>query len=177
MNPRLIGAPSDPNIHMILRRGSPYGARIRDRYTDDNGERGLLFVCYASSITQVSHTLSLALLPFLLLSFLTCIQGFRFQQELWANRHDIPEGNANLDGHDVIIGQTPNGKISFNIEIPAQPGNEKDPKYQKVTRKDIANEWVIATGGAYMLTPPLSFFAPGSPLFKGLAQQQQQQKK
>lgn len=66
MNPRGV-VPSAPRLHMILRRGSPYGPVIRDRYTPDNVDRGLLFVCYSSSIAQVS---SLPLLPLSLSSSL-----------------------------------------------------------------------------------------------------------
>lgn len=52
MQPRDF-VPGDASLHRIIRRGSPYGTFINDRYTPDGVDRGLLFMSYQSSITQV----------------------------------------------------------------------------------------------------------------------------
>jgi hypothetical protein len=56
---------------------------IKDRYTNDQVDRGLLFIAYQASITQ----------------------GFVFLQQNWANNNIKPESSTNSTGTDPIIGQ------------------------------------------------------------------------
>lgn len=88
-NPRSSEPPgkAGSNAHRILRRGVPYGpeftqgeAPYGEGPVPDNQDRGLLFLCYQSSITR----------------------GFEFIQSQWANQDNFPlEG----DGRDPIISQ------------------------------------------------------------------------
>ena len=88
MNPREsvtdLGKPEDNLAHMILRRGIPYGPplfghkRLTKRLAEQ--DRGLMFLCYASTIED----------------------QFEFLQRRWANASIQP----NFGGHDPIIGQS-----------------------------------------------------------------------
>lgn len=87
INPRDIstdlGKPADSLIRMILRRGIPFGQPVVGRKKLPPGllkkERGLMFVCFQSSIED----------------------QFEFLTRRWANSSAQP----NLGGHDPIIGQ------------------------------------------------------------------------
>lgn len=89
-NPRDEEPPGKPesNRHRILRRGIPYGTEFQQtepgydgQPVADGRDRGLLFVCYQSSIAR----------------------GFAFLQQAWVNQPDFPQGG---DGHDPIISQS-----------------------------------------------------------------------
>lgn len=88
-NPRSAQPPGkdESNRHRILRRGVPYGpdfapgeAAYGQGPVPDNQDRGLLFLCYQSSIAR----------------------GFEFVQSQWANQDNFP---LNEDGRDPIISQ------------------------------------------------------------------------
>jgi Dyp-type peroxidase family len=87
--------------HRILRRGIPYGPELSVQeppypgsgQVPDTQDRGLLFVCYQSSIER----------------------GFEFIQSRWVNDPDFPQAD---DGTDPIISQN---QSSPSIVIP--PGN------------------------------------------------------
>lgn len=77
----------EANRHRILRRGIPYGPEFvptEPAYgggpVADGQDRGLLFICYQSSIER----------------------GFEFVQTSWANQPDFPDPG---DGEDPIISQ------------------------------------------------------------------------
>jgi Dyp-type peroxidase family len=81
------GGKADSNRHRILRRGIPYGPEFQPGEAPygggpvgDDRDRGLLFLCYQSSIQR----------------------GFAFIQQVWANAHDFPAAG---DGQDPIIAQ------------------------------------------------------------------------
>jgi Dyp-type peroxidase family len=89
MNPRSATPPGkiESNRHRMLRRGIPYGPE----FVPTEGpypvgpvgvdvDRGLLFVCYQSSLAR----------------------SFKFVQQTWANARDFPQGG---DGEDPIISQ------------------------------------------------------------------------
>lgn len=89
VNPRDQDPPGLPETrrHRLLRRGIPYGPEFdptEPAYgTDpvlDERDRGLLLICYQSSITR----------------------GFEFVQSQWANQADFPQTG---DGEDAIISQ------------------------------------------------------------------------
>lgn len=88
-NPRSAVPPGkdESNRHRILRRGIPYGPEIVPGETPygggapvDGQDRGLLFLCYQSSIAN----------------------GFEFIQSQWANQDNFPHEG---DGRDPIISQ------------------------------------------------------------------------
>jgi hypothetical protein len=63
----------------VLRRGIPWGPPFPSSPTDD-GQRGLLFICYQTSISE----------------------QFEVLNTKWMNRAAGPEGDA---GHDLLVGQ------------------------------------------------------------------------
>nr|OQO26976.1 hypothetical protein B0A51_04993 [Rachicladosporium sp. CCFEE 5018] len=88
------GANSFVSTTRILRRGIPYGQELSE---DPNGERGLLFVCYQSSISA----------------------GFAFLQRTWANNANFPQSGVGLD---AILGQTSSsGDINMTGLFPQDP--------------------------------------------------------
>lgn len=78
----------EANRHRILRRGIPYGPELQptepaypgDGPVPDNQDRGLLFLCYQSSVSR----------------------GFEFIQTQWINNTDFPAAG---DGNDPIASQ------------------------------------------------------------------------
>jgi Dyp-type peroxidase family len=86
--------------HRILRRGIPYGPEFQQGEpaypggptVPDNQDRGLVFVCYQSSISR----------------------GFEFIQSQWVNNTDFPQPG---DGRDPIISQD---SASGEFNLPPQ---------------------------------------------------------
>ncbi len=109
VNPRELASNVGPDFdtltRRILRRGTPFGPRLDNPMSGDDGkERGLHFLCYQASIEE----------------------QFEFLQQNWANS----KGGPLAGGHDVIIGQT--GDQKRTMELPAihagqQPGNITTP--------------------------------------------------
>ena len=85
---------NDSQIHRIMRRGIPFGTSFRPGLgaaghggkpgVEEPGDRGLLFLCYQSSIAR----------------------QFEFIQQLWVHNPNFPIGG---DGEDPIIAQTEEG--------------------------------------------------------------------
>ena len=78
VNPRSENPPGkvEPNRHRMLRRGSPYGPEFQPTEppfgqgpVGDDRDRGLLFLCYQSSLAR----------------------SFMFVQQTWANARDFPQ--------------------------------------------------------------------------------------
>ncbi|KAJ4303435.1 dye-decolorizing heme-containing peroxidase [Kalmusia sp. IMI 367209] len=87
MNPRGDLSEGAIRSHMVLRRGIPYGPEVSSDEKASNTtsqERGLLFVCYQTSLSK----------------------GFSFLQKNWANGQNFPQSGA---GFDPLIGQTNSG--------------------------------------------------------------------
>jgi len=97
-NPRASNPPGqdETNHHRILRRGIQYGPDFQTGETpygggvpNDGQDRGLLFVCYQSSIAR----------------------GFEFIQTQWMNQDNFPLAG---DGRDPIVSQDIEG-AQFNL--------------------------------------------------------------
>ncbi|KAF8625444.1 hypothetical protein AX17_006845 [Amanita inopinata Kibby_2008] len=90
--------------HRIMRRGIQFGPEVTKEEQQQEKtlkDRGLIFQCYQSSITN----------------------GFRFIQTQWANNPGFPftEKTPQTPGFDAIIGQGPNRKLSgVNPDDPSQ---------------------------------------------------------
>jgi Dyp-type peroxidase family len=111
VNPR--DDPSDTSglrktkIHLILRRGIPYGAAIdpAHRLEDDNVDRGLLFMSYQASIEN----------------------QFEFVTKTWVNQDNSPHDSDPHTGQDPLIGQSPDTRFvriagsDHQIDLPAEP--------------------------------------------------------
>ena len=96
-----LGKPHDSMLRMILRRGIPFGAPIvgvrRPPPKLLNQERGLMFICYGSTIED----------------------QFELITRRWANSPIQP----NLGGHDLLIGQSDRrGARERFIDFPTPAG-------------------------------------------------------
>jgi Dyp-type peroxidase family len=80
-DPTDAGGPSDSLTHRVLRRGIPYGPPLANPRTgqDDKQDRGLIFVCYQSSIEQ----------------------QFEFLTRQWVNAEQAPREGG---GRDAVLG-------------------------------------------------------------------------
>jgi Dyp-type peroxidase family len=115
----------DTLTRRILRRGSPYGPPLPvppggRLPADDGGDRGLHFLCYQASI----------------------VDQFEILQADWANSRQNPKP----DGHDIIIGQTQDGKRTAQLMTPQGAA----------TFVDSDRQFVTTTGGGYFFAPSIS---------------------
>jgi Dyp-type peroxidase family len=118
--------------HRIIRAGIPFGNEVsederRARTTDQ--ERGLMFVCYQTSIER----------------------QFEFIQKFWANSRAFPPAAGRDGSEDPIIGQSsapsrerhffgakisyPDGRVGRGVSLPA--------------------DFVVPTGGGYFFVPSI----------------------
>ncbi|KAJ5660995.1 uncharacterized protein N7484_000367 [Penicillium longicatenatum] len=79
---------SDRDMNDIMRRGIPYGPEVEPDETETKLDRGLMFTCYQSSISN----------------------GFQFLQRSWINLNTFPDEKWNYTGgenpgQDCIVGQ------------------------------------------------------------------------
>lgn len=130
-----IFGPVPNETHRILRRGIPFGPLAEDAPPEPDGvERGLLFLCYQTSIAE----------------------QFEHIQKEWANKTEAMT-NASLSkagiffsaGVDPIIGQTKETR-RFIFYLPTA-GEEKKP-----VEIQGGGPWVEPTGGGYFFVPSLS---------------------
>ena len=95
---RDFGDENDSQTHRIMRRGIPFGTSFRPGLgaaghggkpgVEEPGDRGLLFLCYQSSLKR----------------------QFEFIQQKWVPNANFPKPG---DGEDPIIAQTPNGPFAL----------------------------------------------------------------
>jgi Dyp-type peroxidase family len=98
---------ADTELHRMLRRGIPFGDPFDPTVIPDDGNRGLLFVAYQTSI----------------------VDQFEFVTRNWVNNPNFKDPGA---GHDPILGQTnQNGSRQrfFKLKLPnGQPQTVRLPK-------------------------------------------------
>ncbi|KAJ5168686.1 uncharacterized protein N7482_004280 [Penicillium canariense] len=125
---------SNRDMNDIMRRGIPYGPEVGVNETKTERDRGLLFTCYQSSISN----------------------GFQFLKRSWINMDTFPPGKTRYTGgtnpgQDAIIGQ-----------LVKNPQKEKhkilttslvDGKGQNTTTSFLP--FIQANGGDYFFTPSL----------------------
>lgn len=105
-NPRddLTSRGVDIDLNRIMRRGIAFGPEVTIREKESgrtDRDRGLLFVCYQTSINK----------------------GFAFQQKSWSNNPNFPpEATPQVPGLDPIVGQ--GNIIKLSGVHPDDPGQE-----------------------------------------------------
>jgi len=118
----------------LRRAGIPFGPEVGDEEViGAEKSRGLMFVCYQTSI----------------------VDQFEFVQKAWANNPEFVPGKRHpgggpevTPGHDPIIGQA-TGKRMMDEPLPNYPTGSKR------SALDLPNQFVTATGAAYLFMPSL----------------------
>ncbi|GAA4872605.1 Dyp-type peroxidase [Saccharopolyspora cebuensis] len=110
--------------HRLLRRGIPFGA------VDTDGERGLMFVAFQTSLER----------------------QFEFVQRSWLNN---PRLRTACDGHDPLVGQCNRGMTGPQERYFAFRYRRADGvvRTEQVVMRE---EWTTPTGGGYFFAPSLS---------------------
>jgi deferrochelatase/peroxidase EfeB len=72
---------------------------------------------------------------------------FRILNNMWMNNPSAPE---RLGGHDMLVGQDKPGNVRF--------GSFRDEDGNEWQRISSLSRWVVPTGGAFLFSPPLTFF-------------------
>ena len=119
----------------IMRAGIPFGPEVEPGETTTRHSRGLMFVCYQTSIER----------------------QFEFIQRSYANNPDFvcgkmrPSGGPVTPGYDPIIGQAPGGGIREMDEpyLNYPTGNRR-------TTLNMPNEFVVLTAAAYFFMPSMT---------------------
>lgn len=121
--------------HRIIRAGIPFGPEVAPGETTTAQNRGLMFVCYQTSIER----------------------QFEFIQKNYANNPDFvdgkrrPGGGAVRPGFDPIIGQAAgNGPREMDEPFPNYPGGNRR------TTLDMPNQFVKLTAAAYFFMPSIT---------------------
>jgi len=133
--PRDDIAPADAQRHRIIRAGIPFGLEVAPGETTTRHSRGLLFVCYQTSIAR----------------------QFEYIQRHYANNPDCVDGKRRLGGgelvtpgFDPIIGQAAdNGARQMDEPSPNYPGGNRR------STLDIPNQFVKLTAAAYFFMPSI----------------------
>ena len=120
----------------IIRAGIPFGPEVtpaEEESQTTSVDRGLMFVCYQTSIAN----------------------QFEFIQQSWANNTGFvfgktrPGGGPVQPGHDPIIGQA-NGARSSDEPVPNYPTGDTRSATQ------MPQPFVVPTAAAYFFTPSIS---------------------
>jgi Dyp-type peroxidase family len=140
-NPREDLTPQEKGVdpHRIMRAGIPFGPEVSDGESQSgttSTDRGLMFVCYQTSIPQ----------------------QFEFVQIKWANNPGFIFGKTHPDGSSVTVGFDPligqnngaNGRARFMDEpVPNYPtGNTRSTLNEP-------NDFIIPTAAAYFFVPSI----------------------
>jgi Dyp-type peroxidase family len=129
------GNEAEVQRHRIIRAGIPFGPEVEPGETTTRHSRGLMFVCYQTSIER----------------------QFEFIQRSYSNNPDFvggktrPGGGAVTTGFDPIIGQAPgNGARQMDEPYPNYPaGNRR-------TTLEMPSQFVVLTAAGYFFVPSIT---------------------
>ena len=121
--------------HRIVRHGIPFGPEVEPGETTTRQSRGLMFVCYQTSIER----------------------QFEFIQRSYSNNPDFvgaktrPGAGSVRPGFDPIIGQAPgSGAREMDEPYPNYPaGNRR-------TTLEMPNQFVVLTAAGYFFVPSIT---------------------
>jgi Dyp-type peroxidase family len=130
------GSEAEVQRHRIIRAGIPFGPEVKPGETTTKHSRGLMFVCYQTSIER----------------------QFEFIQKNYANNRGFVGGKQRrggggivVPGFDPIIGQAPvNGAREMDEPYPNYPGGNRR------TRLAIPSQFVVLTAAAYFFMPSIT---------------------
>ncbi|KAJ5279536.1 hypothetical protein N7478_004908 [Penicillium angulare] len=125
---------SDRDMNDIMRRGIPYGPEVGKTETETEQDRGLMFTCYQSSISN----------------------GFQFLKRSWINLDTFPADKTEFTGgtnpgQDAIVGQL--------VKRPQKPKHKilttslVDGKGQNTTTSFLP--FIQSNGGDYFFSPSI----------------------
>jgi Dyp-type peroxidase family len=103
LNPKGVKVPpneADTETHRLLRRGIPFGTPFDPTIPSDDGNRGLLFIAYQTSIEN----------------------QFEFVIKNWVNNPDFKENDS---GHDPVLGQSDRSNRERSFKVPLGKGQEQ----------------------------------------------------
>jgi Dyp-type peroxidase family len=121
--------------HRIIRAGIPFGPEVEPGETTTRHSRGLMFICYQTSIER----------------------QFEYIQRRYANNPEFvdgktrPGGGPVTPGYDPIIGQAP-GQGARMMDEPYP----NDPAGNRRTTLDMPQQFVTLTAAAYFFMPSIS---------------------
>lgn len=121
--------------HRIIRRGIPFGPEVEPGETTTRHSRGLMFVCYQTSIER----------------------QFEFIQRRYANNPAFVEGKLRPSGGPVTPGWDP--IIGQALSGGARTMDEPYPNYPAGNRRtalDMPHEFVVLTAAAYFFMPSIT---------------------
>jgi Dyp-type peroxidase family len=130
------GSFAEAQRHRIIRAGIPFGPEVEPGETTTKHSRGLMFVCYQTSIER----------------------QFEYIQRNYANNPDFvydkvrPGSGAPVKpGFDPIIGQAPgNGPREMDEPFSNYPGGNRR------TTLEIPHQFVVLTAAAYFFMPSIT---------------------
>lgn len=130
-----FGNEAEAQRHRIIRAGLPFGPEVEPGEVTTRHSRGLMFVCYQTSIER----------------------QFEFVQRSYANDPDFvggktrPGGGAVTPGFDPVIGQAPgDGARKMDEPFPNFPAGSRR------TTLELPNQFVVLTAAGYFFMPSIS---------------------
>jgi deferrochelatase/peroxidase EfeB len=135
VNPRGMNTEQGPPLvtrqSQMLRRGITWGTQHSRASADDDGDRGLLFMSYQTSIDTQFERLTAA----------------------WMNLEQPPEGQS---GYDLLVGQD---NDSPQRRAVLRSGDPAHPDAVAALSTGTHTPWIVPTGGEYLFAPSRSALA------------------
>ncbi len=129
------GSLAEAQRHRIIRAGIPFGPEVKPGEMTTRHSRGLMFVCYQTSIER----------------------QFEYIQCRYANNPEFadgktrPAGGTVTPGYDPIIGQAP-GQGTRMMDEP----HPNYPAGNRRTTLDLPNQFVVLTAAGYFFMPSIT---------------------